>query len=211
MALLAASALLAGLGIMLLTHEPPSAPRPASEPAAAPTHSRIGQPSSASTLPATAPTTHGSTSPSSTAVEDAQPSAIPMPEDVAGAARQFVLAWAGHDARPGKDGSYNDAAHRARAYAGKDLAVQLTTDSASSTRRWQQWTQANTVVTAEITQIAVPDGAPEPTADTAWARVRYRLIVAPAAGQPSSTDEQVALKLQRDQAGAWLVTALPEA
>lgn len=134
-----------------------------------------------------------------------------MPEDVATAARRFVLAWAGHDARPGKDGSYNDAAHRARAYAGKDLATQLTTDSASSTRRWQQWTQANTVVTAEITQIAVPDGAPEPTADTAWARVRYRLIVAPTAGQRSITDEQVALKLQRDEAGAWLVTALPEA
>ncbi|MFE9428968.1 hypothetical protein ACFYNO_39165 [Kitasatospora sp. NPDC006697] len=134
-----------------------------------------------------------------------------MPEDVAVAARRFVVAWTGHDARPGKDGSYDDAARRASAYVSKDLAEQLTTTSAGSARQWQQWTQAEALVAAEISRISVPDGAPAPTADTAWVRVQYRLTVTPAADKPSGTDEQVALKLQRNQAGAWLVTALPDA
>ncbi|MFJ9574707.1 hypothetical protein [Streptomyces bacillaris] len=132
-----------------------------------------------------------------------------MPDDIAAAARHFVLAWSGHDARPGKDSSYDDAAHRAAAYSSKDLAEQLTTNSAGSARQWQQWTRSKALVAAKISRIAVPDGAPEPTADTAWIRVRYQLTTTPATGRPSSTDEQVALKLQRDQAGTWLVTALP--
>ncbi|WP_432139660.1 hypothetical protein [Streptomyces sp. bgisy154] len=211
MALLAASALLACLGITLLTHGP--SPTPSSAPAATAAPTRVEsstEPSdSAPSRPAATPS--ASISPSPTPASADAPSATPVPEDVATVARRFVLAWTGHDARPGKDGSYDDAARRAGAYVGKDLAEQLTTTSAGSARQWQQWTQAQALVAAEISQLAVPDGAPAPTADTAWVRVWYRLTVTPAAGKPSGTDEQVALKLQRSQAGTWLVTALPDA
>ncbi|GAA2970644.1 hypothetical protein GCM10010519_02320 [Streptomyces lactacystinicus] len=210
-ALLAASALLACVGIALLTHGPSSAPRPASAPTAAtPRAESSTEPSdSAPSHPAVTPSS--STSPSTSPAGDDAPSVAPVPEDVATAARRFLLAWTGHDARPGKDGSYDDAARRAGAYVSKDLAEQLTTTSPGSARQWQQWTHAQALVAAEISRVAVPDGAPAPTADTAWVRVWYRLTVTPAAGKPTGTDEQVALKLQRSQAGTWLVTALPDA
>ncbi|MGY3677264.1 hypothetical protein [Streptomyces sp. TE33382] len=210
-ALLAASALLACVGIALLTHGPSSAPRSASAPTAAGTRAKSSTEPSGIAPSRPAATPSSSTSPSPSPAGDEAPSVAPVPEDVATASRRFVLAWTGHDARPGKDGSYDDAARRAGAYVSKDLAEQLTTTSAGSARQWQQWTQAQALVAAEISRVAVPDGAPAPTADTAWVRVWYRLTITPAAGKPTGTDEQVALKLQRNQAGTWLVTALPDA
>ena len=133
------------------------------------------------------------------------------PRNITAVARGFVLAWASHDARPGKDASYTDAAERATAYTDRALAAQLSLSTPGAARQWQQWTAARARVTADITRIAVPDGAPAPTADTAWVRVRYRLTVTPAIARATSSDEQVALKLKRSTAGAWLVTALPYA
>jgi len=210
-ALLAASALLACVGIALLTHKPSSAPRPTAAPTAATTRATSSTEPSNSAPSRVAAAPSSSTSPFPSPAGDDAPSVAPVSEDVAAAARRFVLAWTGHDARPGKDGSYDDAARRAGAYVSKDLAEQLTTASAGSARQWQQWTQAQALVTPEISRVAVPDGAPAPTADTAWVRVWYRLTVTPAAGKPTGTDEQVALKLQRSQAGTWLVAALPDA
>ncbi|WP_328372940.1 hypothetical protein OG800_49365 (plasmid) [Streptomyces sp. NBC_00445] len=120
-----------------------------------------------------------------------------------------MRAWTGHDARPGRDASYNDAARRAAAHADHDLAAQLPRTTPGTTRQWQQWSADKAQVSATITRIAVPDGAPPPSADTAWVRVRYRLTVTPATGSASATDEAVVLKLQRSTAGSWLVTALP--
>ncbi|MCG7524030.1 hypothetical protein MHW47_06180 [Streptomyces sp. OfavH-34-F] len=206
-ALLVGSALLACLGLLLLAHDPSSAPRTTGTSTTAP---RRESTPAASTPARSSPTSPADASASpAPAKGEGAPSPAAVPNDITAAARHFVLAWSGHDARPGKDSSYDDAAHRAAAYSSRDLAEQLTTNSAGSARQWQQWTRTKAVVAAEISQISVPDGAPEPTADTAWIRVRYRLTTTPATGRPSSTDEQVALKLQRDQAGTWLVTALP--
>jgi hypothetical protein len=146
-------------------------------------------------------------SPTPPAEADHSPAALP--DAILAVARGFVLAWTGHDARPGQDASYTDAAERAAAYTDRPLAAQLVLPTPGTARQWQQWTAAKARVAADITQIAVPDGAPAPTADTAWVRVRYRLTVTPAAGRATSSDEQVVLKLERSTANAWRVTALP--
>ena len=205
-ALLAASLLLALIGITLLAHRSPTAAPAPREPSSSPSTSASRAPGEASRSAAAsqAPSTG---SPSHSA--SAQQSAGAIPADVAAVARRFILAWASHDARPGKDASYDDAAERAAAYADRDLARQLPNSSASTARQWQQWTKTEARVSADITRIAIPDGAPAPSADTAWVRVRFRLTVSPAAGHTSTTDEQAALKLQRSADGHWLVTALP--
>ncbi|MBV9022730.1 MAG: hypothetical protein JO362_02715 [Streptomycetaceae bacterium] len=205
-AVFAASALLASIGIGLLLYPPSAAHRSAAHPGptASPEPSTPVPPTATSAALAAA-----SASPGSSAPPTQTPLALPEP--IAAAARAFTVAWAGHDARPGHDSSFNDAARRAAAYAGKQLAAQLTTASPGAARQWDQWTAERARVTAQITTAAVPDGAPAPTPDAAYVRVRYRLTVTPATGRPTTTDQQVALELQPDQAGTWLVTSLPNA
>ncbi|MCM2430891.1 hypothetical protein [Streptomyces sp. RKAG337] len=209
-ALLAASALLACIGITLLAHGTSNG---GSAAAPAPVNPAPSTNAPTRTVTTPAPSGKGAPTPSASVsgAATATASTTPVPDVIDDASRRFVLAWTGHDARPGKDHSYDDAARRATVYTSHDLAEQLSTSSAGTARQWKAWTEAKARVTAEITRLAVPDGAPAPTADTAWIRVRYRLTVTPAIGRPSATDEQVALKLQRDQAGSWLVTALPNA
>lgn len=202
-ALFAASATLAVIGTVLLVHRPaaePDASRAHPAPPAVPGPAHAA-PTAADDAPANSLSLH----------TEAGHSPASLPSDITTVARGFVLAWTGHDARPGQDASYTDAAERAAAYADRALASQLVLPTPGTARQWQQWTAAKARVAAAITRIAVPDGAPAPTDDTAWVRVRYRLTVAPAAGRATSSDEQVVLKLQRSTAGTWLVTALPYA
>lgn len=206
--MLAASGLLACIGLTLLSHTGTATPRsraagPPRSAAPAPASGGRAAPAAPSGTPASPSASPSAGRPSSTAG--------PLPDAITTAARRFVVAWTGHDARPGHDTSFNDAAGRAAAFADKELGKQLAVNSPGSTRQWQQWTTAKAVVTAKITNVAVPDGAPAPTADTAWVKVRYRLTVTPAAGRPDSRDQQVVLKLGRVPAGSWLVTALPDA
>jgi hypothetical protein len=205
-AVFAASALLASIGIGLLLNPPSAAHRSAAQPAPA-----ASREPSAVIPPTATPVTSPTAIASPAAGVPPTQTPLALPEPIAAAARAFTVAWVSHDARPGHDSSFNDAARRAATYASKQLAAQLTTSSPGAARQWDQWTTQQARVTARITKTAVPDGAPAPTSDTAYVRVRYRLTVTPATGRPTTTDQQVALELQRDQAGTWLVTALPNA
>lgn len=183
-ALLVGSALLGGLGLYLLADGPSSPPPSISAPS-----------TSAPALPSR------SSADASPALREGEASPAAVPEAIEEVARHFVLAWSGHE-----DSSYADATRRAASYASADLAEQLTTHAAVS---GYQWEHQDAPIAVEIRGISVPDGAPAPTTDTAWVRVRYQSSVTSAMGRINKTDEQVTLKLQRDLADTWRVTALP--
>lgn len=134
-----------------------------------------------------------------------------LPEAVAEVAARFTTLWASHDARPGRDEAHTDASKRAAKYASADLGASLSAARPGTTRQWQEWTKRQATVTATVTKVSVPDGAPAPTSTSALARVLYRLTVTPARGKAISTMEQVALQLERDTSGQWRVVALPYA
>ncbi|MEU0214109.1 hypothetical protein ABZ281_02935 [Streptomyces sp. NPDC006265] len=127
------------------------------------------------------------------------------------AARAFTTAWASHDARPGRDASFDDASRRAAAYADGDLAEDLRTHTSGNAGRqqWLNWRDSQVQVTVTILRVALPDGAPAPTEDSAFARVIYRLAETPAKGAATESEEQVALKLRRGADGSWRVVGLP--
>ncbi|MCX5216196.1 hypothetical protein OG689_44480 [Kitasatospora sp. NBC_00240] len=169
---------------------------------------------SAAPTPSTAPTTAQPTGPapaSTQASASADHQDLGLPGPVADTARRFTLAWATHDARPGADTAYQEAARRAAPYTAPDLAAELAASRQGADRVWEQWRAHQTRITAEVTAVTIPDGAPSPTETRALARVHYRLTIAPTDGQPTTTDEQVALELRRGTDGTWRVTALPNA
>jgi hypothetical protein len=143
-------------------------------------------------------------------VEDPVTGPRALPEPVTSAARRFTIAWIETDARPGGDAA-DDAPKRAAEFAGPGLANQLRTLPDQASRQWQQWSTAQARISAEVLRVTVPDGAPDPTSDAAWARVLFRMTVSPAIGPATTTDEQLALELHRDAAGSWRVTDLPNA
>ncbi|MFE7132880.1 hypothetical protein ACFVIM_18685 [Streptomyces sp. NPDC057638] len=134
-----------------------------------------------------------------------------LPAAVRRAAAGFTAAWASHDARPGKDRSYTDAGKRAAAFASADLGAAISAPRPSTASLWARWTKDRTRVTATVTKVSVPDGAPAPTRTSALARVLYRLTTAPAKGKATSELKQVALQLERGGDGEWRVIALPYA
>jgi len=218
-ALFAASAVLACTGLALIAlkpsaHRPPTRPVAAAAPTTpAPRSYRSPAPVvRQSTAPGTpAPATTASAAPSLAPVPGAFATPVPLPAPIAAVAVAFTQAWNDHDARPGHDTSFNQAAQRAAVYCTPSLTAQLSTSSAGAWRQWSQWTAAKAQVVAQITRTAVPDGAPTPTARSAYAAVLYRVTVTPAGGTPTSTDQTVVLQLQTDTAGHWRVVALPGA
>ncbi|MGW1496359.1 hypothetical protein [Streptomyces sp. NPDC002402] len=203
-ALFAAAALLATIGILLLVTDPD---RPASR-AAAPKP----QPSATDTSEAQ-PEPAGSPAPSTggTAAPNEAPAPASVPPKAAETARQFAIAWASHDASPGHDTSFSDAGRRAAAYATADLAAQLREPGERSTRLWQQWVADKTRVTCAIDRVATPDGAPAPTTTRAFVRVLYTCTTHSAGHQPTSSPDQLALEMHLASAGAWRVGALVNA
>ncbi|MFE0774819.1 hypothetical protein [Streptomyces sp. NPDC058861] len=205
-ALFVAAAVLATVGVTLLFGLHP-ADRPATDStpvAAAPSVPTVGS-GSGRTRPADA---------SPAAGPSASPEALgprPVSAPVEEAARAFVIAWAGHDARPGRDTSYDDASRRAAVYAAGDLAEALRAHTSGSAARqqWLSWKDRQVQVTVAVLRVSLPDGAPTPSEDSAFARVLYKLSETPAKGPATESEEHVALKLRRGADGSWRVVGLP--
>jgi ketosteroid isomerase-like protein len=205
-ALFVAAAVLAAVGVTLLfglhgTERPATASAPATP---APSASAVGG-GSAGTRPAeAAPAAEGSGAP-----EDLEPRPVPTP--VERAAEAFVTAWASHDARPGRDTSYDDASRRAAAHAAGDLAEDLRTHTSgrAAGQQWLSWKDSQVQVTVRVLRVSLPDGAPAPSADSSFARVIYKLTETPAKGPAVESEEHVALKLRRGADGSWRVVGLP--
>ncbi|MFJ9968411.1 Cif family virulence factor [Streptomyces avermitilis] len=206
-ALFAAAAVLAAVGVALFLglrgSDRPDAPESSAR-TAAPSAAATGS-SSGSARPTTAsPVAEPSESPVAS-----EPSSLPAP--LQEAARAFTTAWASHDARPGRDTSFDDASRRAAAYADGDLAEDLRTHTGGSAgrRQWLNWKDRQAQVIVTVLRVSLPDGAPAPTEDSAFARVIYRLTETPATGDATASEEQVALKLRRGADGSWRVVGLP--
>jgi hypothetical protein len=137
---------------------------------------------------------------------------VSLPAPMQKAARDFTIAWASHDARPGRDASYDDASSRAAAYAAGDLAADLRArgSGTAGVQQWRNWTERQVQVTCSVVQVSLPDGAPAPTRDGGFARVIYRVTEKPAAGPSTESVANVALKLRRE-GGTWRVVGLPGA
>ncbi|WP_234315802.1 hypothetical protein [Streptomyces sp. NRRL F-5527] len=210
-ALFVAAAVLAAVGVALLLGlgggESPagsgSAPRTTAPSSAAVGNGKDDTPP-AETSPNAEPSgSHDVPSP------DPDPAPVPAPVDEV--ARAFTTAWASHDARPGRDSSFDDASRRAAAYAAGDLAEDLRTHTSGSagTQQWLSWKDRQIQVTVTVLRVSLPDGAPAPSEDSSFARVIYKLKESPAKGPATESEEQVALKLRRGADGSWRVVGLP--
>ena len=134
-----------------------------------------------------------------------------MPAGPARAAAAYVVAANSHDARPGRDAGFLDSYSRAKPYVTPRVLAQITAPSRRGDYLWAQWRAAAAVVTVRVRQVAVPDGAPVPTATEAYARVRFDETVtpsAPGAGAARTTPGAVVLLLRRSPTGTWLVARL---
>ncbi|MFD0437166.1 Cif family virulence factor [Streptomyces chartreusis] len=210
-ALFVAAAVLAAVGVTLLVGL-----RGAERPGASESTSRTAAPSATATgdgsgsarpnsrPAATAPVAEPSESP---ATSEPSPLSTPMQE----AARAFTTAWASHDARPGRDTSFDDASRRAAAYADGGLAEDLRTHISGSAggRQWLSWRDRQVQVTVTVLRVSLPDGAPAPTRDSGFARVIYKVTETPASGPAAESEQHVALKLRRIADGSWRVVGLP--
>ncbi|MFJ5850504.1 hypothetical protein [Streptomyces sp. NPDC092903] len=145
----------------------------------------------------------------STSAAATEPSPVPTP--MLKAARAFTIAWAGHDARPGRDTSYDDASRRAAAFADGELAEDLRTHTSGSAGRqqWLNWKERQVQATVKVLRVSLPDGAPAPTQDSGFAQVIYNVTETPAQGDPSEAEQHVVLKLHRGGDSTWRVTGLP--
>ncbi|MGD1220662.1 hypothetical protein AB9Q10_19785 [Streptomyces krungchingensis] len=127
------------------------------------------------------------------------------------AARAFTTAWASHDARPGRDTSFDDASRRAAAFAAGGLAEDLRTHTSGSAggQQWLGWRDRQVRVTVTVLRVSLPDGAPAPSEESSFARVIYKLTETPAKGSATESEEQLALKLRRSADGSWRVVEMP--
>ncbi|MFE9121515.1 hypothetical protein [Streptomyces sp. NPDC007172] len=204
--LFVAAAVLATLGALLLLGigrgERPAASDP---PPTAASSAKASQPEPSSTKSA-------QTSPAAKRSEPVFASEpTPMPAAIQETAKSFTTAWASHDARSGRDASFDDASRRAAAYADGDLAEDLRTHTGGSAgaQQWLAWKNRQVQVTVTILRVSLPDGAPTPAEDFGFARVIYKLTETPAQGSATESEEQVALKLRRGAGGAWRVVGVP--
>jgi hypothetical protein len=128
----------------------------------------------------------------------------------AAAARDYVTTTNSHDARPGQDRDFLDAYVRARPYVTPQLYAQISAPSRRGDYLWTQWVAQQATVTVEVLRVAVPDGAPVPTATTAYVRVQFRQVVTPhvAGARPASTDGAMSLVVSKNRDGDWLVSRL---
>ena len=123
----------------------------------------------------------------------------------------YVVAANSHDARPGRDKAFTDSYARARTYVTAALYQQIrSVDPRRGDYQWRQWVAAKATVEVTVLATGVPDGAPAPTATTAYTRVQFRQTVRPTAGAqaPTSTVDVLNLLVTRGSDGRWLVSRL---
>lgn len=126
------------------------------------------------------------------------------------AAVGYVTAANTHDARPGGDKAFTDSYARTRPYVTDAVFAQVTAPSRRGDYEWAQWRTAQATVAVEVVAAAVPDGAPAPSATTAYARVEFRQVVTPTAGAtgPSRTDGALTMLVTAGSDGTWRVSKL---
>jgi hypothetical protein len=126
------------------------------------------------------------------------------------AAVGYVTAANTHDARPGGDQAFLDSYRRTRPYVTPELYAVVTAESRRGDYEWAQWRAAQATVRVDVVAVGVPDGAPAPTATTAYARVQYRQVVTPTVGATAEqvTDGAITVLVTRSSGGRWLVSRL---
>jgi hypothetical protein len=123
----------------------------------------------------------------------------------------YVVAANSHDARPGRDKAFTDSYRRARPYLTADLFRQImAVDPRRGDYQWRQWLAGRATVEVTVLATGVPDGAPAPTATTAYTRVQFRQTVRPTAGAqaPTSSVDVLNMLVTRGSDGRWLVSRL---
>jgi hypothetical protein len=126
---------------------------------------------SAAGLPGTTGAAPGPTVPT-------RPAAVLPPEAVR-LATAYVSTANAHDARPGKDRGFLDSYRRARPYLTPELFALVSAPSRRGDYQWEQWQRAQATVAVKVQRVAVPDGAPLPTAATVYVRVQFLQVVTP--------------------------------
>ena len=122
----------------------------------------------------------------------------------------YVTAANSHDARPGGDRAFTDSYRRTEPYVTPELFKLVTAESRRGDYEWAQWLAAQATVRVEIVAVGVPDGAPAPTATTAYARVQFRQLVSPTTGATAEqvTDGAITMLETRGSDGHWRVAKL---
>jgi hypothetical protein len=133
-----------------------------------------------------------------------------LTQDQSGPAVGYVTAANTHDARPGGDKSFLDAYTRTRPYVTDALYKEVTAASRRGDYEWAGWLAGKATVQVQVLKAGVPDGAPAPTATTAYVRVEFRQTVRPTAGAegPRTTMDALNLLVTRGSDGRWLVSRL---
>jgi hypothetical protein len=183
------------------------APKPPVLAGAQPVATSTATPTATIPSPTGLPGTTGA-APGPTVAPRPEPTLDPAP---AAAARAYVTTVNTHDARPGKDHGFIDSYVRARPYVTAQLYALISAPSRRGDYLWAQWTAAQATVAAEVLRVAVPDGAPAPTAASAHIRIQFRQAItahAPGAKAEPPTLDAVSLVVTKDSNGHWLVTQL---
>jgi hypothetical protein len=133
-----------------------------------------------------------------------------LPAGAVKVATAYAVTVNTHDARPGKDHGFLDSYLRARPYLTPHLFAVVTTPSRRGDLEWGQWQEAQATVTVQVQRVALPDGAPLPTATAAYLRVQFRQVVTAHAPGASGGVQAGAVTLvaTRTSAGTWLVSQL---
>jgi hypothetical protein len=133
-----------------------------------------------------------------------------LTSDQQAAAAGYVTAANTHDARPGGDKAFTDSYARTRPFVSDAVYRAVTAGSRRGDYEWTRWLAGKALVRVAIVSAGVPDGAPRPTATTAYTRVVFRQTVTPTAGAagPTVTDGALNLLVSRTADGRWLVSRL---
>jgi hypothetical protein len=201
--------------VALLAPRSGGSPAPAGQLAGrpgAPAGAEAGGQPAGGTPSATAPPASGlpgTTGPAPGPSVPARPAAV-LPAEAVRVASGYVGTANTHDARPGRDRGFLDSYLRARQYLTPALFAVVSAPSRRGDYQWTQWQQARATVAVAVERVAVPDGAPLPTATTAYVRVHFRQVVTPhvAGTQPSTVTGAVSLVATRGSNHTWLVSRL---
>ncbi|MBA0053663.1 hypothetical protein E0L36_23180 [Streptomyces sp. AJS327] len=124
-------------------------------------------------------------------------------------AKAFTRAYVTVDARDGRDSSYSATGHRAKRHSTEPLTSALTEERPGQRKSWAALRVREAVISAVPTRVCVPDGAPEPSDDTALVRVFYHRTEKGKGHPTRRTEEQLTLALTRTTRDAWRVHDLP--
>ncbi|MFF2378342.1 hypothetical protein ACFVUW_28530 [Streptomyces xiamenensis] len=207
-ALFTAAAALAAVGMVLLLT---GGEGEHAEPRGAPTVSTWTPEAAAGPQSSVAPSKGEVTAPEESSQPSVSATPSPVPAGMQEAARAFTIAWASHDARPGRDTSYDDASRRAASYAAGELAADLLTHTSgtAAAQQWLNWMADEVLVSASVLQVSHPAGAPASTPDSGLVRVIYAVTQQPADGPAVESEQHIALELHRSDDGIWRVVGLP--